>query len=66
MAEARNGRLKFMRLDLTDQDGVLALFAIEKFDTVCHLAAQAGVRYSISDPFARYVKGCVNEKGGAL
>ena len=52
MAEARDGRLKFMRLDLTDQDGVLALFASEKFDTVCHLAAQAGVRYSLSDPFA--------------
>ena len=52
MAEARDRRLKFMRLDLTDQDGVLALFASEKFDMVCHLAAQAGVRYSLSDPFA--------------
>ena len=42
--------VRFTRADLTDQDRVLELFASEKFDTVCHLAAQAGVRHSLSDP----------------
>jgi UDP-glucuronate 4-epimerase len=51
-ADAKNGGLRFVRLDLTDQECVLALFSREKFDAVCHLAAQAGVRYSLSDPVA--------------
>jgi UDP-glucuronate 4-epimerase len=38
------------RLDLADRDGMEALFAREKFDKVVHLAAQAGVRYSIENP----------------
>ena len=44
--------LQFRRLDLTDAEAVAALCAEERFDVVCHLAAQAGVRYSLSDPFA--------------
>ena len=44
--------LRFRRLDLTDSGRTAALFAEERFDAVCHLAAQAGVRYSLSDPFA--------------
>ena len=38
------------RLDLQDREGMEALFAAEKFDKVVHLAAQAGVRYSIENP----------------
>ena len=47
-----NDGFRFVRLDLTDQECVLALFSKEKFDLVCHLAAQAGVRYSLTDPYA--------------
>lgn len=43
----------FHRLDCADRDGVLGLAeTIGKVDVVCHLAAQAGVRYSLIDPFA--------------
>ena len=44
--------LRFRRLDLADAEALGALCAEEHFDAVCHLAAQAGVRYSLSDPFA--------------
>ncbi|MDC7789601.1 NAD-dependent epimerase [Rhodoplanes sp. TEM] len=40
------------RLDLADRAGVAALFAREKFPVVIHLAAQAGVRHSLVEPFA--------------
>ncbi|MDR0664866.1 MAG: NAD-dependent epimerase [Helicobacteraceae bacterium] len=43
---------RFIKLDLTDKDGIDKLFAREKFDRVCHLAAQAGVRYSLTNPQA--------------
>lgn len=43
---------KFIRLDLADKEGMSKLFEIEKFDAVCHLAAQAGVRYSLENPHA--------------
>lgn len=39
-------------LDLANREGVAELFTIEKFDKVIHLAAQAGVRYSIDNPMA--------------
>ncbi len=39
-----------VRLNLQDRAGVEALFAKEKFDKVVHLAAQAGVRYSLENP----------------
>ena len=39
-----------VRIDLADRDAMEALFAKEKFDRVIHLAAQAGVRYSIENP----------------
>jgi UDP-glucuronate 4-epimerase len=42
----------FIRLDLEDRDAIESLFENEKFDHVCHLAAQAGVRYSIENPYA--------------
>jgi UDP-glucuronate 4-epimerase len=43
---------KFEPVDLVDRDGLKQLFAREKFDIVIHLAAQAGVRYSLTNPEA--------------
>lgn len=40
----------FYRMNLEDKSELLDLFEIEKFDVVCNLAAQAGVRYSIENP----------------
>ena len=42
----------FQQLDLADRDGMAKLFATEQFDRVIHLAAQAGVRYSLENPYA--------------
>lgn len=42
----------FLKLDIVDKDNLPKLFDIEKFDVVVNLAAQAGVRYSIENPFA--------------
>ena len=41
----------FVKLDLADREGMAALFKKEQFQRVIHLAAQAGVRYSIEAPF---------------
>ncbi|MBS1495150.1 MAG: GDP-mannose 4,6-dehydratase [Bacteroidetes bacterium] len=41
---------RFLKLDVTDTEKISKLFKEEKFDTVVHLAAQAGVRYSITNP----------------
>jgi len=38
--------------DLCERERLNALFAEHRFDRVCHLAAQAGVRYSLKNPFA--------------
>ena len=43
---------KFMRINLEDKEALVTLFEKEKFDVVCNLAAQAGVRYSIENPDA--------------
>lgn len=43
---------RFIKLDLNDQSNLLELFEQEKFDKVCNLAAQAGVRYSLENPHA--------------
>lgn len=40
----------FIRMDITDMDALNSLFSNEKFEIVIHLAAQAGVRYSIEAP----------------
>ena len=45
-----SGDFSFHKMDLVDQTAVDALFVNEKFDKVVHLAAQAGVRYSIEAP----------------
>lgn len=42
---------RFVKLDLADRDGIANLFKQEQFERVIHLAAQAGVRYSIEAPF---------------
>ena len=43
---------QFVKLDLADRAGMAALFAQHRFPFVVHLAAQAGVRYSLIDPHA--------------
>lgn len=43
---------RFVEMDLADREGMAALFKAEQFTRVIHLAAQAGVRYSIENPFA--------------
>ena len=47
-----HARFRFARLDVADRPGMEALFAAERFDRVIHLAAQAGVRYSLQNPHA--------------
>ncbi|MDO6617619.1 NAD-dependent epimerase [Shewanella sp. 6_MG-2023] len=46
------GTFTFVKLDLADREGIAELFSTENFDRVIHLAAQAGVRYSIENPMA--------------
>ena len=56
LKEARAGILadydgfRMARIDLADRAAMEDLFASGKFDKVVHLAAQAGVRYSIENP----------------
>ncbi|NPU67684.1 NAD-dependent epimerase [Bradyrhizobium sp. 83012] len=58
LKEARLDLLKaqpgftFHKLDLVDRAGIKALFAQHRFPAVVHLAAQAGVRYSLENPHA--------------
>lgn len=75
---ARLGRLRthpqfrFVEMDVADRVGVDDLFLSEKIDRVIHLAAQAGVRYSLQNPlayvdsnllgFANILEGCRHNK----
>ena len=43
---------KFIKINLEDKEAMIKLFEEEKFDAVCNLAAQAGVRYSLTNPDA--------------
>jgi UDP-glucuronate 4-epimerase len=58
LKEARLGQLtghdrfRFVKMDVADSDSMSKLFTGEKFERVIHLAAQAGVRYSIKNPHA--------------
>ena len=64
------GGLRFSRIDLVDDISIDNLFKVEKFEVVCNLAAQAGVRYSIENPkayidsnitgFLNVLEGCRN------
>ena len=47
-----NGTWRFLRADLADRAAVESAFADARFDRVIHLAAQAGVRYSLENPRA--------------
>ncbi len=49
-----NGRegFTFKKIDLADREGMNQLFAEGNFERVAHLAAQAGVRYSLKNPYA--------------
>jgi UDP-glucuronate 4-epimerase len=59
---------RFVRMDIADAAALEKLFATEQFERVIHLAAQAGVRYSLSNPqayiqsnlvgFANILEGC--------
>ena len=67
---------EFLQLDVAAREGVAALFARHRFDAVAHLAAQAGVRYSIDHPhayadanlvgFLNVLEGCRHAKVGHL
>jgi len=73
---AAYAKFRFVKLDVGDRAGMEALFATEKFDKVIHLAAQAGVRYSILNPhsyvdsnlvgFVNVLEGCRHNKVGHL
>ncbi|MEX1033998.1 MAG: NAD-dependent epimerase [Cellvibrionaceae bacterium] len=58
LKEARLARLEsqqdftFIKLNVADREGMAALFREQQFSRVVHLAAQAGVRYSIENPEA--------------
>ena len=74
LKEARLQRIKdhrhfeFQKLDIIDREAMAELFQKQKFDAVMHLAAQAGVRYSITNPqtyidanlvgFGNIIEGC--------
>ncbi len=49
--ESRKG-FEMIRGDFIDYELLVSSFKFHRFDCVCHLAAQAGVRYSIQNPFA--------------
>jgi UDP-glucuronate 4-epimerase len=82
LKEARLARLtgktgfEFVRADITDGAAMARLFAGQKFDTVVHLAAQAGVRYSLENPkayidsnlvgFGHILEGCRHGRVGHL
>ena len=61
-------RFRFAKADVADRDAMETLFRAEKFQRVVHLAAQAGVRYSIENPhiyvhsnitgFLQVIEGC--------
>ncbi|MCL9641900.1 NAD-dependent epimerase [Rahnella victoriana] len=67
---------EFIKLDLADREGMASLFAGQRFERVIHLAAQAGVRYSIENPlayadsnlvgFVNILEGCRHNKVGHL
>lgn len=73
--EAQPG-FRFVKLSLEERDEMAALFAREKFAGVVHLAAQAGVRYSLENPhayidsnivgFMNILEGCRHNKVGHL
>lgn len=51
-SSSKHSNYTFINLKLEDRVGINKLFADFKFDRVCNLAAQAGVRYSLENPMA--------------
>lgn len=49
----------FIKLDLNDRDNLFLLFKNETFDFVCNMAAQAGVRHSLENPYS-YIESNIN------
>src|SRR4051812_19386499 len=82
LKEARLARLQdkpgfeFVRADITDTAAMADLFNRQRFDAVVHLAAQAGVRYSLENPkayidsnlvgFGHILEGCRQSRVGHL
>ncbi|UXN74087.1 NAD-dependent epimerase [Devosia sp. A8/3-2] len=52
LASRQGASYQFYRLNLADRNAVNAMFAQHRFDRVINLAARAGVRYSIENPYA--------------
>ncbi|MFA5647526.1 MAG: NAD-dependent epimerase [Bacteroidales bacterium] len=52
VVSSKHSNYTFINLKLEDREGINRLFANYKFDRVCNLAAQAGVRYSLENPIA--------------
>ncbi len=52
LARLTHPQFRFERLDLADRARTAALFSEQQFDVVLHMAAQAGVRYSLDNPHA--------------
>ena len=51
MQSTKYPNYRFIKADLLEKEFIDQLFETEHFDVVCHLAAQAGVRYSIENPY---------------
>ena len=47
-----HAKFSFCKIDISDRNAMADLFALYKPDRVIHLAAQAGVRYSLTNPHA--------------
>jgi len=72
LSHDKKGQFHFIKMDLADRQAMKRLFIEEQFDKVMHLAAQAGVRYSIENPlsyvdsnivgFAHILEGCRHNK----
>ena len=52
VSSSKHPNYQFIKLNLEDTENLNALFAEQQFDAVCNLAAQAGVRYSLTNPQA--------------
>ncbi|WP_435134208.1 NAD-dependent epimerase/dehydratase family protein [Formosa sp. A9] len=69
-SETFGDRMQFIKMNLEDREAMAQLFQDFKFDSVCNLAAQAGVRYSLQNPnayadsnligFLNILEGCRN------
>jgi UDP-glucuronate 4-epimerase len=72
LTRAEHNNFHFIEVDIADSEAIADLFVEKQFDRVIHLAAQAGVRYSIENPMAyadsnlvghlNILEGCRNTK----